>query len=279
MHTFSIDPFRESALEWLHHPEGRTTPASPKVAATVMLVRGDPLEVFMIERARTMAFAPSIWVFPGGGVDAADASVELGQGEPQQASFARFVERSGLDADAARGLLVAAVRELFEEAGVLLAGDDNSGESSFIDTSAQEWLQLRHAVEHHERSFADVVASLTLRTDRIEWVDRWITPEFERRRFDAWFFVAALPQGAKAEAVSRESQDGRWVRPQEMVDAAQRGEVKLLPPTLTALRRLARAANADVALAQAQAAPVPAATRPLPYDDENGAYLAAEVNL
>ena len=125
---FPIGPFRESAMRWLD-AVGRGEQGdevTPSQAATVMLVRGEPLEVFMIERASTMDFAPSTWVFPGGRVDAADEDVvKAGLLDGFDAGDAG--RDLGIDADAAGAVVVCALRELFEEAGVLLVDTNVRG--------------------------------------------------------------------------------------------------------------------------------------------------------
>lgn len=276
VHEFGIEPFTESAMAWLKAADERPAPTQPRLAATVMLTRGEPLEVFMIERAHTMDFAPSVWVFPGGGLDAADGEVPLSRLGLGDFGLARWSARAGADVTLGHRLVVAALRELFEEAGVLLA---SNADGVIVDSRTDAWRATRHAVESHEARFVDVIDGLTLRGDLIEVVDRWVTPEFERRRFDAWFFTALLPEGAEAEAVSRESQSGRWVRPEDMLAEFEAGHVRLLPPTLTALRRLSRASSAEEALEQARAAGTPHPTHPLPHLGPDGPFLRAEVNL
>lgn len=289
---FPIGPFRESAMRWLD-AVGRGEPgdeATPSQAATVMLVRGEPLEVFMIERASTMDFAPSTWVFPGGRVDAADEDVvKAGLLDGFDAEDAG--RDLGIDADAAGAVVVCALRELFEEAGVLLVdtnvrgnavGDGaDAGLAAETDGPAEAVgpdVELRTRLEAHEVTFVDVLAGRRLRADLVAAVDRWITPPFEKRRFDTWFFTALLPEGAVADAVSRESQRGRWVRPREMLDEMAAGHVRLLPPTRTGLERLTRAASASEALTQARAATFEP-TRPEPLMGPDGPYLRARINL
>lgn len=276
---FPIGPFRESASRWLDEPDSRPEATSPSPAATVMVVRGEPLEVFMIERAATMDFAPSTWVFPGGRVDPGDAGSDDVPGlrlRLPDGGEAGWAKRLGVPPDEALSVLVCALRELFEEAGVLLASV-GEGES-IVEVATSAWRERRTQVEAHEVSFTEAVDGLTLRGDLVEAVDRWITPEFERRRFDTWFLTALLPDGAEADAVSRESQRGRWVRPDAMLAEAEADHVRLLPPTRTALMRLSRAASACDALTQAREASFEP-TRPRLLRGADGPYLQAEVNL
>lgn len=268
--TFPIGPFGESATRWLAAPTPEDEHATPARAATVMLVRGAPVEVFMIERASTMDFAPSTWVFPGGRVDRQDAAVVaagLLDGDPD-AMGARLGVEPALAAD----VVVCALRELYEEAGVLLVAADD-GSAAVADD-----VRRRGALERHETSFREVLGERRLLGDAVVAVDRWLTPPFESRRFDTWFFTAMLPLSARAEAVSRESQRGRWVRPSEMLSEMEAGAVKLLPPTRTALERLARSGDAETAMTQARAAAFEP-TRPVAVMGESGPYLRATVNL
>ena len=274
---FGIGPFTESATRWLTRPEERTPGREPRLAATVLLMRGNPLEVFMIERAATAQMPVPTWVFPGGSVRSSDAltpCAQLGSAESQLDSWR---ERSGIEsAELATSLITAAIRELFEEAGVLLASDATG---DLVDTTSEPWLTRRTELEARETSFAQMVDGLALRPDLLAVVDRWVTPEFESRRFDAWFFAALLPEGAAAQAVSRESQRGEWVRPQQMLARAEAGEIHLLPPTRTALIRMGRSSGAEEELQTAKAAPAPFATHPVAVMGDSGPYLVAEVNL
>ena len=277
---FGIGPFGASATAWLTRPQERPTPATPRLAATVMLMRGAPLEVFMIERASTMEFAPSSWVFPGGGVDELDYRTDAATLNLDEAGMASWLRRSGTDdAELATALLTAATRELFEEAGVLLASAEGESIVSTTGPDADEWAARRQQLEAHEIGIAEVLDGLRMRPDLLALVDRWITPEMEKRRFDAWFFAALLPDGAQADAVSRESQRGAWVRPSEMLAKADAGELQLLPPTRTALTRMLRSSDAAGELAAAQQSPPVVATRPLPVMGPDGPFLRAEVNL
>lgn len=215
-------------------------PATPRPAATVMLVRPHPtpgagVEVFMLRRARTMAFAPDVLVFPGGGVDARDAGVDVPWAGPDPDTWATWLD---CDVAAARGLVVAAAREVFEECGVLLAG---TGPRDVItDLTDPVWARARAAVEARESSFAEFLAAhdLVLRTDLLRPHARWITPEPEPRRYDTAFFAALLPTGQQPDGHTSEAVHAEWVVPGEVIEAARSGSATLLPPTIVALERL-----------------------------------------
>ncbi|SCE31731.1 hypothetical protein GA0115246_114341, partial [Streptomyces sp. SolWspMP-sol7th] len=147
--------------------------------------------------------------------------------------------RLGLDDEgAARAVVCAAVRETFEECGVLLAGPD--AETVVADVSGPEWEAERAALVAHETSFAAFLNrhALVLRSDLLGGWARWITPEFEARRYDTWFFVAALPEGQRTREVSTEADRTEWVRPVDALHRYEEGALQMMPPTVATLRDL-----------------------------------------
>ncbi|MFD0639332.1 NUDIX hydrolase [Catenulispora yoronensis] len=184
------------------YERGEFTPVPPKHAATVVLLRDRadrPPEVYLLKRAASMSFAGGFYAFPGGRVDPRDADAEIAWAGP---SAAEWAARFGSDEAEARALLCAAVRETFEESGVLFAGPDEH--SVVADTTGDAWEADRRALVSRETSLAEFLAarSLVLRTDLLGAWSRWITPEFEPRRYDTAFFVAALPAGQRTRDVS-----------------------------------------------------------------------------
>ncbi|MDG4815704.1 NUDIX domain-containing protein [Micromonospora sp. WMMD956] len=225
-------------------------PARPRVAATVLLLRpaGDDFEVYVIRRAAAMAFG-GVYAFPGGGVDPSDSAAHLDWAGPEPAGWAG---RLGVAPDAAQAVVCAAAREVFEESGVLLAGPDPS--TVVGDVSGDDWESARQDLEARRRGFADLLAGrgLTLRSDLLLPWSRWITPEFEPRRFDTYFFVALLPAGQRTRDVSGEADHTMWVRPADALARAEAGELTMLPPTLVTLAEVAAAGDlAGVARASA----------------------------
>ncbi|MEV6374686.1 NUDIX hydrolase [Micromonospora musae] len=216
-------------------------PAAPRVAATVLLLRpaGTGFEVYLIRRVAAMAFG-GMYAFPGGGVDRSDSEAHLDWAGPTPAEWG---ERLGLAPDAAQAVVCAAAREVFEEAGVLLAGADPA--SVLGDVSGDDWEAARVALEKREIGFAELLAErrLTLRSDLLLPWSRWITPEFEPRRFDTYFFVALLPEGQRTRDVSREADRTLWVSPAAARAGAEAGELSMLPPTLVTLGQVAAAAD------------------------------------
>jgi len=240
---------------------GGIPPAVPRDAATVILLRHGPgVEVFLLQRTGVLEFAPGACVFPGGSVDEGDADPAIGWAGPSPADFAEWL---GTSPERARALVCAAVRETFEESGVLLAG--SSPDAVLHDSAAL--AADRRALLDGPVSLGELLArrGLVVRADLlIPWA-RWITPEISPRRFDTWFFAAALPPGQTAALAagaepggppqpagpgpagpdSAESDSGIWWGPSAALDAARAGQITLLPPTAVTLAELA--AHQDVA--------------------------------
>ncbi|WBC11504.1 NUDIX domain-containing protein [Micromonospora sp. WMMA1947] len=236
-------------------------PAVPRVAATVLLLRpaGDGFEVYMIRRVAAMTFG-GMYAFPGGGVDRSDSEAHLGWAGPEPAVWG---ERLRLDPAAAQAVVCAAAREVFEEAGVLLAGPDP--DNVVGDVSGDDWEAARQDLEGRRVGFADLLAGcgLTLRSDLLLPWSRWITPEFEPRRFDTYFFVALLPEGQRTRDVSGEADHTLWLRPADALTRAEAGELTMLPPTMATLAEVVAAGDLDgVARAAAERDP---GTPILPY--------------
>jgi 8-oxo-dGTP pyrophosphatase MutT (NUDIX family) len=244
-----LDWFGEKLAQRLADLEaGRIAPAAPRDAATVMLLRpagaAAGVEVLMLRRVAAMKFAPGAYVFPGGSVDPADYDAPVGWHGPDPAEFGA---RLGATAEMARALVCAAVRETFEEAGVLLAGAPGGG--PLADPSGSSWEADRAALVAGDVTLAELLSrrGLVLRADLLVPWARWITPEGEPRRFDARFFAAALPAGQVATGHAAESDHIAWLRPGDAIESARAGEISLLPPTATTLQDFAVADSGGVA--------------------------------
>ncbi|RMI39267.1 NUDIX hydrolase [Streptomyces triticirhizae] len=205
---------------------GELTPAPARPAATVLLLRdGDAgPEVFLLRRRRSMAFAGGAHAYPGGAVDPRDGTAE----DPGRSTAE----------EPAPLVVLAALRELFEEAGVLLAGP--TPDSLVADVSGEDWEADRRALAAHELSFSALLARRALlpRGDLLRPWARWITPEFESRRYDTWFFAAALPPGQRGRNASTEADHVAWLSPAEALAGYERGEWAMMPPTVATLRQL-----------------------------------------
>ncbi|KAA0935833.1 NUDIX hydrolase [Streptomyces apricus] len=230
--------------------DGTLTPVAPRRAATVMLLKdtGSAPVVHMLRRRASMAFAGGAYAYPGGGVDPRDDDRHVRWAGPTRAWWA---SRLDVDEDAAQAIVCAAVRETYEEAGVLLAGP--TPDTVVGDTTGDDWEADRAALVARELSFAEFLdrRGLVLRSDLLGAWTRWITPEFEPRRYDTWFFVAALPQGQRTRNASTEADRTVWIRPAEAVAGYERGELLMMPPTLATLRQIGAYASAAEALAAA----------------------------
>lgn len=228
-------------------------------AATVVLLRdgGAGIEAWLLTRAAQMRFAAGMSVFPGGRVEVADAAL------PFAAPTTGLAARLECTDEAARGVLGAAVRETFEETGVLLS------------SPAPDLAHARADVEAGRLPFGDLLRQHGLAIDPAvlrPWA-RWVTPAGEVRRYDTRFFVGALPAGAEASNVTTESSAASWVAVGEALEQAQRGERGMLPPTSATLASLLPfAAVADV-LAAADERDL-AAVRPVIRVEPDGRVVA-----
>ncbi|MER5780624.1 NUDIX hydrolase [Streptomyces mobaraensis] len=229
---------------------GELEPVPPRRASTVLLLRtgaDGALAVHMLRRRTSMAFAGGAYAYPGGAVDPRDErDVPWAGPSPRE-----WAARLGVEPEVAQAVVCAAVRETFEEAGVLLAGPDPA--TVVADTTGAEWEADRAALAGHELSFGDFLErrGLLLRSDLLGGWARWITPEFEPRRYDTWFFVAALPDGQRTAGVSTEADRAVWIRPAEAVAGYDRGELLMMPPTVSTLRALLPYGDVSAVLASA----------------------------
>jgi 8-oxo-dGTP pyrophosphatase MutT (NUDIX family) len=212
------------------YDDGTRTPVEPRDAATVILMRpsADGPEVYYMRRQVSMDFAGGMCVFPGGGVDPRDFDTTVAWAGPSPAEWAA---RLGCDEETARALVCAAVRETYEESGVLLAGTSDT--SVVADTTADDWEADRVALESRELSMTDFLNNrgLVLRTDLLGVWDAWLTPIFEPKRYRTWFFVASLPEGQRTRDVSSESSSVTWLPARVAAEQADAGELALMPPT------------------------------------------------
>jgi 8-oxo-dGTP pyrophosphatase MutT (NUDIX family) len=234
-------------------------------AATVMLVRDAPssstvpegesrLEVFMLRRNLNSDFVGGAYVFPGGGVDDHDRHENL---EPvcHGRSDAGASAQLGIDTGGL-SFWVAAIRESFEEAGVLLAyGPD--GELVRLDEPVitERFVTHRRAVDKGERRLVEVCADegLRLAVDSIYYFSHWITPEGAPRRYDTRFFVARAPEAQVPVHDDHEVIANLWIRPVDALARHRAGEFEMIFPTIRTLIALERFASADDLLAAAAA--------------------------
>lgn len=218
--------------------------ASLRAAASVVLIRDGSagLEAFTLTRSPTMASFPNATVFPGGGVDPGDALDEAAWDGTDLSLWARTFDD---DESTVRRLLVAAVRETFEECGVLLAqGLDSSS------LSPQDYAAARSAVENREVDMGEFLAGHGLQVDfsLLRPLARWVTPEGNPRRYDTRFFLAQLPAGQKAVRTTGEATGAQWMSPEMAFSLFREGKTHLMPPTWSMFRTLSGFASAAEAL-------------------------------
>ena len=246
-------------------------------AATVMLIRDveDGFEVFMLQRTHGAAFAGGMYVFPGGRVDATDGAEAL---EPycdglndHEASAILQIPKGGL------AYWVAAIRECFEEAGVLLARDAKTNKTvAFSDAATQERFAVaRSAVHDSSLNMIELCQRENLRlvTGSIHYVSHWITPVGEARRFDTRFFVADAPESQEPLHDSQETIASLWVKPQDALDRLARGELAMFPPTSENLKFLANYNTTAEVLAAAKKVSNPVAILPRLRTNSDGKVI------
>ena len=242
-------------------------------AATVMLVRdGDAgVEVFMLRRNLQSDFVGGAYVFPGGAVDPEDSMADL---------EALCVGRSDDSASNALGIAsgglaywVAAIRESFEEAGLLLAVDGAGDPVRFDDETVNDRYRLhREHVDSSQRSLLDICREEGIRlvTDRIHYFSRWVTPLGAPRRYDTRFFIAHPPPGQVPVHDDREVIANLWIRPQEALERHAAGEFQLIFPTVRSLEALTRFDSAEAIVAHAASIADVEPVLPTMVDGEHG---------
>lgn len=236
----------------------------PRDAATVVMLRDTPagLEVFLLKRHGLSDVLGGAYVFPGGKIDADDAALITQLDQPAATLHAALNEPQTA-AELAASCYVAALREAFEESGVLFA----QGASVAQVAQATALLRAGHG-------FAEVLTELGLRLDTrsvLPW-SRWITPKMasvSSKRFDTRFFVAAVPPEQTARHDDVEATESIWLPPRAALEQYREGRIELAPPQIMSLAHLARHASVASVLAEARGK-APALIQPEPYDDEHG---------
>jgi 8-oxo-dGTP pyrophosphatase MutT (NUDIX family) len=263
-------------------PDAPSGPVAARDAATIMLVRdaafdGSPaLEVCMLQRHLNSDFVGGAYVFPGGKVDDEDRT---------PAAEEACASRSDAEASAMLGVgsgglafWVAALRECFEEAGVLLVyrGDEVEGEGTILEAHDAETRHrlaaMRVALNAGDVRFLDACRAegLCLATDRVHYFSHWVTPEPAPKRYDTRFFVAAVPPGQVPIHDDYETVDTVWVRPDDALARAKAGEFDLIFPTMKNLEAISRFATSGELLAAAAAVERVPTVLPRVVADERG---------
>lgn len=218
-------------------------PVTPRLSATILLLRDAPqFEVLMVKRHHQIDFASGALVFPGG-------KTEAGDSDPAWSGHCADWEAFAPDE---RVLRIAAIREAFEEAGILLATGSGALWSNEADVMA-----ARGSVERGERPFLDLVSSLNVKLDlsALTRFARWITPVMMPKRFDTHFFLAVAPSDQLAICDGRETVDAEWVAPNEALALAETGARTIIFPTRMNLKLLGESLDAGAAVAAARRRP------------------------
>ena len=210
-------------------------------AATILLLRDDPFEVLMVRRHHQIDFASGALVFPGGKIHDGDKDL----------AWENHVEGwAGVDPQK-RELRIAAIREAYEESGVLLAHHADGRHFAGDDRATA----ARDEIAKDKRPFIDLVRELDVKLDlgALSVFARWITPPLTPKRFDTWFYVAVAPKDQLATCDGWETVDAEWIDPAEAIRLGVAGERTVIFPTRMNLQLLAEASSADDAISRAQA--------------------------
>jgi 8-oxo-dGTP pyrophosphatase MutT (NUDIX family) len=228
-----------------------------------MLVRpaAQGFEVFMLRRSAASSFAPDVYVFPGGTVDAGDASDRaLARAVGLESDRLAREFRAGAAPPEAPALLIAALRELYEEAGVLLVADRNGRPiaPARLRERAQRLHAARPLVQRGELAFSALLDELDFYADAaaLARFSQWVTPSSEPRRYDAHFFVASVEADRAALADAYETHDGRWIAPHDALAGMADGSFRMVYPTIKHIERLARFDDAHALVAFARSKPI-----------------------
>jgi len=237
--------------------------AAPVPAATILIVRdGAPgMEIFMVKRHHQIDFVAGALVFPGG--KASKGDFDPGVAELTDGAEGWTVEMRALGA--------AAIREAFEESGILFAREQGSGD--FVGSARLEKLaHYRQALEKNEIALLEMLRAekLRLACDRLVHFAHWVTPKTMPKRFDTHFFLAAVPQGHAGSHDGHEAVDSVWIRPEDAI--ADRKRWNVIFPTKLNLMKLARSRNTEEALAATRLAP-PLTVEPWVEEGPNGQVL------
>ena len=220
----------------------------PVPAATILMLRNgkddtSPLEVFMVERNHKIDFATGALVFPGGKVDPGDSSTLV-------------IERTdgSIQNEYKASLVTAAIREAFEECGILLARA--SGDEDIISADRLSTLTpYRKALNDNEISLENflIKEDLRLAGDKLTLFAHWITPTMMPKRFDTYFFLAKAPQDHIPKHDGYESTDSTWITPQNAIDAAESKTRTIIFPTLLNLQKLSQYSTIEKAIQTTEA--------------------------
>ncbi len=234
-------------------------PVIPRKAATVILLRDkEPhgFEVFLLKRHEKSSFMGGNFVYPGGCVDREDDSLEIRSFSKGITSVeAQRILGGARPPEESFGYWIAAIRELFEEAGVLLAYNQKGNLLQLRNRDEQErFLNYRGLLQKAEMGICEMARkeNLSFALDQLRYYAHWITPEARPERFDTYFFLARYPSGQEASYDRKETTAEIWITPREALEENLRGGAILSPPTLKTLEDLSRFNTVDEVLRNAE---------------------------
>lgn len=211
-------------------------PVTPRAAATILLLRenGEQLEIFLQKRNPKATFVGGVHVFPGGKVDNQDFDF------PQELLSLPSQEAPILNQTGGLPSVIAAIRECFEEAGVLIARNKNNETFNVPQSQLEKFEQHRRAVLEQELTFAEFCRQedIILALDEMAYISRWITPEISPMRFDTHFFVAPMPAQQTGIHDGYESIESVWMTPTTALTKQRSGEIDLILPTIRSLEQI-----------------------------------------
>jgi 8-oxo-dGTP pyrophosphatase MutT (NUDIX family) len=250
----SVIPFErlpEKFAESVENPPSE--PATPRPAATIVLMRdgSDGMEILLMKRNRSAGFVPGAYVFPGGrvdGSDATDAVLERMDGLTPQRAADRLDLQDG--EPPAISYYLAALREAFEEAGILVA-HDSEGNHPPTAAENEDIDAIRDDLMEDRISFAEALDRMGCRIEgeSIEYFAHWITPLPEPRRYDTRFFAARVSDGATPIVDPREMTDAVWITPSAALSRCDEGTLPMIFPTIKTLEQFAEHGSTDDAIA------------------------------
>jgi len=217
-------------------------------ASTVILLRSAPeeeegFEVYLTRRRPELVFVGGMHVFPGGRVDPGDRDLEaIARAEgltPARASA--LLREEAMSPDRAIAFWIAAVRELFEEAGVLLACREGKIVDLRRPDAADAFEEWRRRLNANEAGIADMLVQedLRLALDRLHYVSHWITPVGPPRRFNTHFFLAELPENQEPRHHEAEVSESLWIAPRKALTEWAQNRIAMIPPTVMSLQTIA----------------------------------------
>jgi 8-oxo-dGTP pyrophosphatase MutT (NUDIX family) len=239
-------------------------PVIPKKAATVILLRDkklDGFEVFLLQRHEKSSFMGGNFVYPGGRVDRDDGSMEIcSYSKGVTSEEAQKILGGAFSPDESLAYWIAAIRELYEEAGVLLAYDQRGDLLRLRNRDEQEkFSNYRRVLQKAEIGICGIAKkeNLSFALDQLRYYAHWITPEARSERFDTYFFLARYPSGQEATHDQKETTAGIWITPREALQENLVGGTVLSPPTLKTLEDLARFKTIDEVYTSLNEAEIP----------------------